>query len=270
MAGSLPPPDPETTPSDSSSTHQEPTGTPSEFVQTRFSITVPGVTGDIIHRAAQHMGLSPKLALEQLLRRVTDVLVHGTVDFGFEFRQPKPVVVTAAPTAKARAAAPAQPVRPVSEDKPRTGRPNTRSYPAPAATPEMEAALQKNPGRSSGYVGVYVNGANWVARGPEAIYIGSYPSAKEAALARLAYYNDNGIPYGDLAAKVTQMIEQEDLKAFGVTDPEVYKRVAIYEAKQAGKPFAGLTAEERQWETSDPFLKLMPRGTPGRVRTDDA
>lgn len=237
---------PSDTPLDPPGDVPNPTGSRPDPTKLKVSVTVKESLWIILQEVARDMDVTPKWALENLLRRVEHLLVDERSDaLGFEYAQARDKVM-----GEKGPVAPAQPTTPTG------GKIN----PAVLASIDDER-LQRSTKLKSGYAGVYPNGSGYAARGPSATYIGTYRTAREAAQARFLYYQTRGMPYGDLAERVAEMLRDDvTLKAQGVTDPEWVKRVAIFEAAQFGSPFPGLTREEKVWESRDPWKEILGGG----------
>lgn len=205
-------------------------------VTIRIKLTDP--LRKLIHAASERLDATPKWTLEHLLRTVVDRIEDRSLDLGYGF---KPVVDVPPPQERA----------------------NPRKYPLRATGSLDTSKLQTNPKIRSGYTGVYQNGSGFSARGPNGTYIGNYRTAAEAALARMQYYEEHGLPYGDLAERVVQMLKEDDtIQRMNITNPEVVRRIAIYEARQFGTPFEGLSPEDRRWETVEPWEKITSGAWP--------
>lgn len=91
--------------------------------------------------------------------------------------------------------------------------------------------LAANPKIKSGYVGVYANGNGFRAMGkkPGGIgeqYIGSFPTAEEAAWKRYCYYKEHGLPYGEMEDEIREWRARGEQG----TDLEIAERIRKYAA----------------------------------------
>lgn len=117
------------------------------------------------------------------------------------------------------------------------------------------ARLHRSDKTKSGFVGVYSNGKGFNAQAktsvaePAQISLGTFPTAVQAAEARRIHYFKQGIPYGRLGEKIESYRNRPE----GTFPPEFQRQVAIHDLAKEGTPAEGLTAEERVWETQDPY-----------------
>lgn len=121
-------------------------------------------------------------------------------------------------------------------------------------TPIDITKLHRSDKMKTGFVGVYVNGHGFAARGTHPtsksmLHLGTYPTAEEAAWARYLHHQKHGLAYGRLGTDIEEARTQSTL--VGSSDAEI-RAILIHEAWKRGEPYEGLTPEEEQNQSVHP------------------